>query len=329
MAYQKAYCSLKEFNQLFINNSNDILEKILTDFCEIYIDINDDEIDILKDENPILKSFMKRDIGTIHSAKNDFDNINKNNFNPYLNDILVLDEKINTEAIRNDFGILAIKINEVDYLVGLDYQFGYSFEKGSKNIFNSWGEVFNLKSPEPLNSAIVIDNFLWKNLDDFHNENLENLYDIFNYLIPKTLKIPFHISIIISNNKSLITKKFTEKLSKIVKNLKASTGVDIEISLSTHTDTVKDDLHERVIITNYHYIYSDKGFNVFKDKKITTSTKGDRNWVYKDVRNYYGQIRKHQHFQNIQSVRKRILENQKIDTEVIFNLGNTNNPLLN
>ena len=45
MAYQKAYCSLNEFNQLFISNSNEILEKILTDFCDIYMDLNEDQID--------------------------------------------------------------------------------------------------------------------------------------------------------------------------------------------------------------------------------------------------------------------------------------------
>lgn len=329
MAYQRAYCSLAEFNKLFINNSNEILEKILMNFCDIYMDIEEKDLDDLRESNPVFKSFMKRDIGTVLSAKKDFENIKANNFIPFLNDILVLDKNTNTTAIRNDFGILAIKTEEVDYLESLDFHFGYSFQKEEKNQFNSWKEVFSLQTPQPLNSAIIIDNYLWRNLDDFHQENLDNLYDIFEHLIPKTLKIPFHISIIVSNNKNLFNKKFGEKLNKIVKNLKTLTGIDIEISFSTHTDTVKDDIHERVIITNYHYIYSDKGFYVFKNKNIDVTTKGDRNWVYKDVKNYYGQIRKHQQYQNIQSVKKRILANIKLDTEVIFNIGNTNNPLLN
>ncbi|GAA4059669.1 hypothetical protein [Flavobacterium chungnamense] len=329
MAYQRAYCFSNEFNQLLVNNSNDILEKILNDFCDVYLDLDEEEILNLIEENPIFKSFSKREIGSVIPAKVDLDNIKNNDFIPYLNDILVLNENFKTDEIRADYGILAIKPDEIEYLESLDFHFGYSFQKDEKNDFDSWEDVFNLKTLEPINSAIVIDNYLWKNLDDFHNENLENLYPIFENLISKKLKIPFHLSIVTSNNKSLLSKKFIEKLNKIVKNLKAKTGVDVEISLSTHTDTVKDDLHERVIITNFHYIYSDKGFNVFKDKKIILSTKGDRNWVYKDVKKYYGQIRKHQHFQNIQLVKKRIIENQKIDSDVIFNIGNTNNPLLN
>lgn len=326
MAYQRAYCLFYEF---LVNNSNDILEKILNDFCDVYLDLDEEEILNLIEENPIFKSFSKREIGSVIPAKEDFENIKKFHYIPFLNDILVLNENFNTKKIRDDLGILAIKPDEIEYLESLDYHFGYSFQKDEKNDFNSWEDVFNLKPLEPINSAIVIDNFLWKNLDDFHDENLENLYPIFENIIPEKLKIPFHLSIITSNNKSLLSKKFIEKLNKIVKNLKAKTGVDVEISLSTHTDTVKDDMHERVIITNFHYIYSDKGFNVFKDKKIVLSTKGDRNWVYKDVKNYYGQIRKHQHFQNIQLVKKRISENHKIDNDVIFNIGNTNNPLLN
>lgn len=329
MAYQKAYCFSNEFNELLINNSNEILEKILNDFCDVYLDLDEEEILSLIEDNPIFKSFNKRDNGVIIPAKEDFQNIEKNILTPYLNDLLVLNENFNTQNIRADYGILAIKKDEIKYLESLNFHFGYSFEKATKNIFNSWGEVFSIKTPEPINSAIVIDNFLWKNLDDFHNENIENLYEIFENLIPKTLKIPFHLSLITSNNKGDFSPKFAEKLNKIVKNLKAKTGVNVEISFSTHTDAVKDDIHERVILTNYHYIYSDKGFNVFKDKNIILATKGDRNWVYKDINNYYGQIRKHQHFKNIEMVKKRIIENDKLNNEIIFNLGNTNNPLLN
>ena len=329
MAYQKAYCSINEFNQLFTDNSNEILEKILANFCDIYVNLTEEEIDAMKVENPIFKSFMKRDIGTVLPANIDFENIKSNTFTPYLNDLLVLDSNYNTKSIREDFGILAVKLDEIEYLKSLNFHFGYSFEKNKQNDFNTWGEVFSLKTPEPLNSAIIIDNYLWKDLENFHSQNLENLYSIFENLIPKTLKIPFHLSIITSNRDGVYSPKFVEKLNKIIKNLKTTTNIEIEISFSTHTDSVKDDIHERVILTNYHYIYSDKGFNVFKDKNIILPTKGDRNWVYKDVENYYGQIRKHQHFQNIQSVKKRISYNQKNATNMIFNIGNTKNPLLN
>lgn len=330
MAYQKVYCSLNEFNEVFLaDEPNQILEKIITDFCDIYVDIEEENISELSNENPILKSLLKRDIGTVISAINDFESIKAKNFIPFLNDILVLNKDINTEEIRNHYGILAIKSDEKKYLESLDYHFGYSFEKVIKNKFNSWAEVINFKKIGPLNSALIIDNYLWNNIDDFHDENLENLYDIFENLIPKTLKIPFHLSIITSNNKGVFNPKFSDKLNKIVKNLKSKTGIDILISFSTHTDSVKDEMHERVILTNYHYIYSDKGFYVFKNGKVVQSTKGDRNWVFNNIQNYFGEIRKHHHYKNLNLVRKRFSDNEKINSEVIFNLGNTNNPILN
>lgn len=330
MAIQKVYCSINVFNELYLaEESNVILEKIIEDFCDLYIDLESDEILQLKDENKIFKRIFKRENGTIKSAISEFEYIRTNSFMPFLNDVLILDKETDTDAIRKQFGILAVKPDEKQFLKNLGIQFGYSFKKEGKNEFSSWGDVFKNKTIEILNSAIIIDNFLWKNLGNFHNENLENLYNIFEYLIPRTLKIPFHLSIITSNNKGIFNKNFTEKLKKIVNNLKATTGVDIEISFSTHTDTVKDDIHERMILTNYHYIYSHKGFYVFENKRVKHSTNGYRNWIFKDVENYFGKSLKHIHYDNIVMAKKRIVENAGINNDVIFNLGNINNPLLN
>jgi hypothetical protein len=326
MAFQKAYCSQNEFNELFLTDvNNDILEKIITDFCDIYMDIEEAEIIVLSSENPIFKRLLKRDSGTIISAINEFESIRSNSFFPFLNDILILNKEANTEAIRNDYGILAIKTNDVDYLESLDYHFGFSFNEESK--FHSWEAVF--KNPiHPINSAILIDNFLWGKLENFNEDNVENFYVIFEKLIPKTLKVPFYLSIIISNKDNRLNpKNAQEKINKVSSNLKKITGIDIEISITTQTNT--DVFHERVILTNHHYIYSHKGFTVFKNNKVINQTNGDRNWVYKDIKNYEGEIKKHFHYKLIRNIIKQIDFNNKTSTNTIFNLGNTNNPLLN
>lgn len=327
MTYQKAFCSVNEFNELFIENSNEILERILTDFCDIYLDIDEHEVEMMRNENPIFKSLRKRDVGTILPAKNEFENINNNNFIPFLNDILVLNKNFNTEKIRNDFGILAIKINEKEYLERLDIQFGYSFNDNTDNKFKSWNDLFQTPI-YPINSAILIDNYLWGKLENFNDDNIENLYVIFENLIPKTLKIPFHISLITSNKDCRLTPKIAqEKINKVANNLKNITGKNIEISITTQTDTKT--FHERVIITNQHYIYSHKGFTLFGNKKLIHHSNGDRNWVYKDIRNYNGEIRKHHHNDLKTNINKLISSNTRKPTNVIFNIGNIENPILN
>lgn len=327
MAYQRAFCFSNEFNELLINNSNEILEKILNDFCDVYLDLDEEEILNLIEENPIFKSFTKRDNGLIIAAKEDFENIKKSNFIPFLNDILVLNESFKTEEIRGDFGILAVKPEEIEYLESLDLQFGYSFNDNLENNFKNWLDLF--QNPiKPLNSAILIDNFLWSKLENFNEDNTENLYVIFQHLIPQKLKIPFHLSLIISNKDSRLTPKIAqEKINKVAGNLSKLTGKKIEISITTQTDTKT--FHERVILTNFHCIYSHKGFTLFKNKKLIDYSSGDRNWVYKDIRKYHGQIRKHHHNDLKQNINKLITSNYKNPTNVIFNIGNTNNPLLN
>lgn len=326
MAYQNVFCSLNEFNEVFLSDGSiNILERIIEDFCDVYLDVSEDDLSILKFENPIIKALNKRDIGKVLSGINDFENIKKKNFIPFLNDILVLNTDFNTEAIRNDYGILAINTNEVDYLESLDFHFGFSINEESK--FNSWEDVFKKPIP-PINSAILIDNFLWGKLENFREDNVENFYVIFEKLIPKTLKTPFYLSIIISNKDNRLNpKNAQEKINKVSSNLKKITGINIEISITTQTNT--DVFHERVILTNHHYIYSHKGFTVFKNNKVINQTNGHRNWVYKDIKNYEGEINKHFHNKLIRNILKQINFNNKTSTNTIFNIGNTNNPLLN
>jgi hypothetical protein len=328
MAYQKVFCSVAEFNEVFLSDgSNVILEKIIEDFCDVYLDISEDELAVLKYENPILKSFSKRDNANVLSGLNDFGNIKANNFIPFLNDILLLNKDYNTEAIRNDYGIFAVKSTDKEYLDSLDYHFGYSLNDNPKNTINCWNDIFQGIIP-PTNSAILIDNFLWGKLENFNDDNLENLYIIFQNIIPQSLKIPFHLSIIISNKDARLSPHSAqEKINKVAKNLKRITGKNIEISITTQTDTKT--FHERVILTSHQYIYSHKGFTIFKDNKLVDQTNGDRNWVYKDVRKYQGEIRKHQHYELSRNILKQINSNNRAPTNVTFNLGNTNNPILN
>ena len=120
-------------------------------------------------------------------------------------------EKGHFEAYKVD-KIMSERIYKL-YLESLDYHFGFSFNEESK--FHSWEAVF--KNPiHPINSAILIDNFLWGKLENFNEDNVENFYVIFEKLIPKTLKVPFYLSIIISNKDNRLNpKNAQEKINKV------------------------------------------------------------------------------------------------------------------
>jgi hypothetical protein len=137
--------------------------------------------------------------------------------------------------------------------------------------------------------------------------------------------VPFHLMIVVQNKASSITKsKAHAIINKMKKYIKNNGG--IEISIITQTDTKT--FHERAILTNYHYIQSHKGFVAFDNKRVKNETNGDRNWVFKDIDNYVGEIQKHKHLSNAIRVHKLIQKNKSIDTDVIFNEGYIDNTIL-
>src|SRR5690606_21016021 len=127
----------------------------------------------------------------------------------------------------------------------------------------------------------------WKDVADFSSDNGENLYPIMESIIPKGLKISFKLTIVVQNKNGRFTpRNILEKIKKIEKNLKKRTKIDVQVGVVTLTDTKI--FHERVLLTNYHDIYSDKGFSIFKNGRMREYTKGDRNGVFLNINNYEG-----------------------------------------
>ncbi|MEP6262741.1 MAG: hypothetical protein ABJ092_14290 [Gillisia sp.] len=323
---QKVYCEQSLVDLLLLEEDNTIY-KIIEKFYDVVTDLETEEILELIKDNPVIKHFIKRDSGSLYGDSSAFAKINDQNYTPFLNDILILPDDIDVKSIRSEYGILALHLED-SFPDEQDFHFGYSLFADEDCPFKNWESIFSTRSLLPVNSAVLIDNFLWKDFFDFSRENGENLYPIMESIIPKELKIPFKLTIVVQNKNGRFTpRNIPEKIKKIEKNLKIRTKVDVQVGVVTQTDTKI--FHERVLLTNYHYIYSDKGFSIFKNGRITEYTKGDRNWVFLNIHNYKGEIRKHQHKKNINYLKRAIKDIERSNTEIIFTAGNLDNPLLN
>ena len=326
MRNSKAICEFDIFEEL-IKEDKSIIYKILDEFYDIVIDKDLESVHKLIEENPIAKYFLKRENATLLSDNGEFKKIGKEEYSNFLNDIVLLPEDKDTEAIRTEYGVMAIHLND-KCLVDNNSNIGYSFNITGGSTFSNWEDLILVKKVEIVNSAIIIDNYLWDKFENFKEDNEENLYPLLASIIPKSLKIPFHLIFVIQNSKSKFTpEKAKEKLKKVKRDLERITGVTIELGLISQTDTKV--FHKRVILTNHHYIISDKGFTIFKRGKVTNNTEGTRNWVFKDILNYIGEIDKHKHINTINDLKDLIKINKERGTDVIFNEGNMDNPLLN
>ncbi|MFC5193759.1 hypothetical protein ACFPH8_00320 [Bizionia hallyeonensis] len=325
MRAHNLFCSEDCLEEIFVfKEEHQTVYNIIDKFCDVILDLDPQEITEKIKENPILNALFKRENAGLIGDKDKYKKLSNNEFENFLNDVLILDLEENiVENIREKFGILAFKLGG-SFMTDQNHHFGYTIDNKAESL-KCWSELFKYKPVKPINSAIIIDNFMWNDLNKYKDENNDNIYPILENLIPKTLEIPFHLLIVLQNKAGGLNKeKAKEIINKMSKKIIRKNG--IEISIVTQTDTKT--FHERLILTNYHYIYSHKGFVSFSNGKIKNETNGDRNWVFKDINNYVGQIRKHQHLNNALNVFKLIQSNTKNETSVIFNQGDVKSPIL-
>ena len=133
--------------------------------------------------------------------------------------------------------------------------------KGKKN--NGWGNYLALLEKElpPMNGIVINDRYLLSNV---HWEDgkvcgfygLDNLVCLFDELLPKNLKIPFHILILCKHpDKEIDCSDFLNEFMEKVQRLR---GYDIKIIF-----VYDESFHHRDLLTNYFNLKADKGFNAF------------------------------------------------------------------
>lgn len=325
MNRSKVICSYQNFKKIDVETK---LYKIIVEFYDLVIDKDEElisnkaiaedgsfNIDVLSKVNGDLRKLYKREYAKTTVESGEFKRIEKKEYHYFLNDILILPDTVNVSEIRAKYGILALHIND-DILEKMDYHFAYSFNKKRENTYKTWERLFEAEKIKPVNSAILIDNYLWSYEKYINNNNEDNLFPILKSIIPKTLAVPFYLLIIIQNSKSdNIIKHKEEFVETMVESIKESfKNIDIKVGIITQID--KEIFHRRLIITNHHLIYSDKGFTVFmrnndsNELLVFNNTVGTRNWVFKDIENYINQIDKHEQLYWIEEVLKLIEENK-------------------
>ena len=133
--------------------------------------------------------------------------------------------------------------------------------------------------------------------------------------MPKELECNFHILIIIDNRES----KFSyEKIDRIREDIQSglSLTVDYKVEVCITSHSIDDEFHKRVLITNYHIIESDFGFDIFENAKVKKPTDPTFLGVYHTLFRDEGDAEI-----------KRVWRKLKHAKEKIKNIGNPNQGL--
>lgn len=338
MAIQTVYCSNSIFSEVIENyKTSSTYEKlfaILENYSDIVLDVDTDELNELKEDNPFYNYFIKRDVGDFVPYKVFFQNITDEDFTIYPNDVFLIDnDALNTQAIREKQGCLILNREEIGMIEDLHKPFGFDFKVpiaglDRKNLYNSWEEMLKNVCLNPISAIVLTDSFIYKNKGDFDKYKTENLYSIIKNIIPKDLETDLQILIVIDNSESVISKdKADEVIEDLSVFIKAEIGIDSKVGIVTHLKNKA--IHERAILTNHHYFYSDKGFNIWLDSNPKYETKGKIEWLYHSVSENSGTIRKVNHFDYLKVIRKQRDDNNQTESPIGFNAGDVNNRLLN
>lgn len=334
MALQTVYCSKDIFDEvlLFKDDSDEfnILYKILINHSDIVIDMNETEFEIEICENEFYKAFLKREASAIIPLPRFFAEMDEIDLEDYPMDMFLLDQPLEkTSNTRMAKGIFILGHNELNEINHYHRPLEYLFSMDGNNTFSFWSDLFQAKNITPINSAVIIDSFLFKSFE----KRKINLYSILAGMVPKDLEVPFHLNFVTDNSGGEFSLEKATKLTQEIKSfLESEKGIEVKVGLTTHIKGNNKKFHKRAILTNNFFMFSDKGFSIFeKDKddfKVIEETDGEIRWVFDSVCTTLGDIKKKRHMLYLKEVQKLIGETKQNPRPYTFNAGFTDNRLL-
>ena len=193
--------------------------------------------------------------------------------------VLFVESALKAENIETRFGCIAISGKTIHKAAFLFNSFLIPFNKPRPK-FDSW--AFMEQFRHPFNALLVTDNYLFskKTLSEIEKQLDENLLVLLENLLPRNLKIDFHLTIIgspIPNLKKdketkmpdiqLFLKNNSEKIRTYISN-KLTKKFDYPIKLTI----LIAPFHDRNILTNYAWINSGNSFTYFENRRLHLNT---------------------------------------------------------
>lgn len=146
-----------------------------------------------------------------------------------------------------------------------------------KDDFFSWKNF--LGGMRPINSLVIMDRFLVKKNNDGGNKKmLDNFYPILDSCLPSSLDTAFHLTLFTSDPsqegagrvQTGINKAVEDLYDKTIDHLKR-TKKKLKVEFGIYVCSSKD-MHDRIALSNNHYLECPGGFDLINGGKATKTT---------------------------------------------------------
>ncbi len=244
----------------------------------LYINISSEEIAELREPSNLddpgdLFNFIEgKSLPWPSSAKDNFDflRLKEGNLDINGNVIYILNNKSDVKRIKDLYGVWAISVEDLDDN-SFYYEFKYNPSSETKYAYgstkNGWINVLGEEVTyfPPSNSVVISDSNLLTNdtkseSGQVHYCGLENLKELLNLVLPKTMGIPYYILVVCPNTGKLEDGKMKKVVRRWIKEIKEIRNYNIIIEFFITRKTV----HPRDLYSNYFRIHMERGFYLFE-----------------------------------------------------------------
>jgi hypothetical protein len=278
MVGQTVYTDFNILEEIFLfkddSENHRLLYKIIMDFSDVMINIEDEEFDQIKGNNIIIKSLIKRPDKKIYPLKRFFENIKEEDLSNFPRDIFILNESQDfCNSSMQKFGVLVLNSGDLNDVKTLAKRHKKIYSKDEVvettlplTTLKGWHSFTNDLKLHPLNSIVIIDNHIFNN----RKSGMKNLVNLIGSILPEQLDVSFHILIIIDNREVKLNRNALSKFKEEIHN-QLSMKVDYEIKIGIISHSLDGEFHNRVLISNYFIITSDYGFDCFENERAKKS----------------------------------------------------------
>ena len=283
MAAHRVFCTLETLSEVIRLRKDrpySTVYSIIDKLGDVYLDCeNNTELLRLSSSNPIVNKLLKRPNRKIYCRQP----WNQAIKTPRADDIFLLlppSSKSYSDYRERKGVLLTSSLTDMQVIddLGTSHYRPYTLlteeqkEKLGKHgeeyeDISSWRDVFSTINVSPINSAVIIDNYLLSKFD----RRKPSLYNLIQSLVPKGLTIPFHLSIFIYNKNGEVKKDRMEQVISEIHGLKLASKIQVSIVVHTSGDVT----HDRSILTNYHIITSGRGFSVIDNRGVKENARGE------------------------------------------------------
>jgi hypothetical protein len=156
------------------------------------------------------------------------------------------------ENAENDYGWIVSSTKDLEKLSFLFTNQFVPLNK-TKSLPKDWDFIKDFK--HPFNSMVITDNYLWER-DIYEIER--NLIKFLKNIVPRNLKIAFHLTLIGQNTLGIDMSQRKIDLEELLKD-HFQAGLKLSI--------IPEKVHDRNVFTNYFWINSGSGFSIFYSNK--------------------------------------------------------------